>query len=190
MDESLVQHSAKHIELLRDGNFDIRVIGTNENEYSVIKNDCDEWYQEPVLQDEEYVEYSLDFCRKHDVQVFLPRRGMLKISEQKHKFEETGVHVMMDNYGNVSMLNHKEAAYGFFRTNKIGTVPDYCIVTTTQEFSDAYDDLRSKYEQVCFKFAKDEGGKSFRLIDYQRKDYTSLFKKQKPIYFSLSTVLI
>ena len=166
------------IELLRDGNLDIRVIGTNENKYSVIKNACDEWYQEPILKDDEYVEFCLDFCREHDVQVFLPRRGMLKISEQRYRFEEVGIHVMMDDFGIVSILNHKEAAYDFFRINKIGTVPDYYIVTTAREFSDAYGELLSKYKQVCFKFVKDEGGKSFRLIDNQRKGYVALLKKQ------------
>lgn len=166
------------IELLRDGNLDIRVIGTNDNKYSVIKNACDEWYQEPVIQDGEYAEFCLEFCRAHDVQVFIPRRGMLKISEQKHRFEEIGVQVMLDDYGIVSILNQKETAYEFFGANKIATIPDYYIVTTAEEFSKAYDVLLSKYKQICFKFAKDEGGKSFRLIDNKRKGYTALFKKQ------------
>ena len=157
---------------------DIRVIGTNDNEYSVIKNACDEWYQEPILKDEEYVAFCLDFCRAHDVQVFIPHRGMLKISEQKYRFEEIGVQVMLDDYDIVSILNHKEAAYDFFKANKIATIPDYYIVTTAKEFSKAYDVLLSKYKQICFKFAKDEGGKSFRLIDNERKGYTALFKKQ------------
>lgn len=166
------------IELLRDGNFDIRVIGTNENEYSVIKNACDEWYQEPILKDEEYVEFCLEFCREHNVQVFMPRRGMLKISEQKHRFEKIGVRVMLDDYSIVSILNHKETAYEFFRANKIAAIPDYYIVTTAEEFSKAYDVLLSKYKQICFKFTKDEGGKSFRLIDNKRKGYTALFENQ------------
>lgn len=41
-----------------------------------------------------------------------------------------------------------------------------------------YEDLLRKYKQVCFKFERDEGGKSFRLIDNQRKGYAALFKKQ------------
>ncbi len=166
------------IELLRQDSDSLCIIGSNENEYSVIKNACDEWYQEPVLKDDDYVEFCLDFCKKHNIQFFLPRRGMLKISECKDQFKKIGVKVMIDDYPIVSTLNHKEKAYTYFRDNKIGTVPDYFIVKTVEEFKNAYEELLKSYKQVCFKFEKDEGGKSFRLIDNQRKGYSALFKKQ------------
>ena len=166
------------IDLLRQDNLDAYIIGSNENEYSVIKNGCDEWYIEPVLKDDEYVEFCLDFCKKHEVEFFLPRRGMLKISEHKRRFEEIGVKVMMDDYSIVSTLNHKERAYNYFIENSIGIVPDFYIVKTVDEFKESYEKLLEKYKQVCFKFEKDEGGKSFRLIDNNRKGYAALFKKQ------------
>lgn len=166
------------IELMRENNPDLHVTGSNENEYSVIKSVCDEWYQEPVLKDEKYVDFCLDFCKEHGIDVFMPRREMLKISEYRMRFEDVGVKVMMDDYDIVSILNHKEAAYDYFKDNNIGNVPDYYIVTTQADFITAYEKLKSKYDQVCFKFSRDEGGKSFRLIDNQRKGYTALFKKQ------------
>lgn len=166
------------IDLLRSGDEDLHIIGTNENEYSVIKNSCDEWYQEPVLKDKEYLQFCLDFCKEHEVQYFLPRRGLLVISENKEEFEKIGVKVMIDDYSIVSVLNHKAKAYEYFRENQIGIVPDHYIVKTVADFQAAYEKLLEKYRQVCFKFEHDEGGKSFRLIDNQRKGYTALFKKQ------------
>lgn len=166
------------IDLLRANNFDIHVIGTNENEYSVIKNSCDEWDQEPVLKDEDYVEYCLDFCKTHNVQVFLPRRGMIQISKNKRRFEDMGVKVMIEDYDIMKVLNNKEKAYDFYSKNSLGPVPDYYLATTSAQFLEAYNLLLTKYPQVCFKFARDEGGKSFRLIDNQRKGYAALFKKQ------------
>ena len=166
------------IGLLRAGEEPLHIIGTNEHEYSVIRASCDEWYQEPVLKEDEYADFCLDFCVKHGVEVFMPRRGMLKISEHKPRFEAAGVRVMLEDYGIMSTLNNKQAAYAFFRENGIGTVPDYAIVRTVKEFTGAYEALRDKYGQVCFKFVRDEGGKSFRLIDNQRKGYAALFKKQ------------
>ncbi len=90
---------------------------------------------------------------------------MLKISEHKDRFEEIGVKVMMDDYHIISTLNHKEKAYEFFKKNNIGTVPDFYVVKTLDEFKKAYEKLMEKYKQICFKFERDEGGKSFRLID-------------------------
>lgn len=166
------------IELLKAGGDDLHIIGTNENAYSVIKNYCDEWYEEPVLSDKDYVDFCIGFCKSHHVDVFMPRRGMLAISKEKVRFEEIGVKVMLDDYDKIALLNHKERAYDYFKANGIGSVPDYEIVTTPDQFLGAYHRLKENYSQVCFKFAKDEGGKSFRLIDNQRKGYAALFKKQ------------
>lgn len=166
------------IDLLRKDHMDLRIIGTNEHALSVIKNCCDEWEQEPLLKDEEYVDYCLDFCKAHNVQVFMPRRGLVKISEYRDRFEEIGVRVMADRYGMVSVLNRKDQAFEYFSEKKIGEVPEYRIVRNVAEFRDAYEFLSRKYEQVCFKFVRDEGGKSYRLIDNQRKGYAALFKKQ------------
>lgn len=52
------------------------------------------------------------------------------------------------------------------------------MVTTTEQFCRGYSELKEQYKQVCFKFVKDEGGKSFRLIDNSKTGYATLFKKQ------------
>lgn len=52
------------IELMRENNPDLHITGSNENELSVIKSVCDEWYQESVLKGEKYIDFCLDFCRK------------------------------------------------------------------------------------------------------------------------------
>ena len=166
------------IDLLRANGLDVRIICTNEHEYSVIKNVSDEWYQEPVLKDDEYVDFCLDFCKEHGIQVFMPRRGMVSISEHLDRFTEAGVRVMVDRYEMVSLLNHKDKAFQYFEKKKIGAVPEYYIVKTVDAFEKAVQDLSQKYRQVCFKFVRDEGGKSYRLIDNQRKGYAALFKKQ------------
>lgn len=154
------------------------VIGSNENFGSPIRTVCNEWYQEPALKDDAYVDYCLEFCKEHHVNVFLPRRGMLDISKQIARFEAIGTKVMVDDYSLISTLNHKNEAYELFKKEGIGIVPDYRMVTTVEQFKQGYSELIEQYKQVCFKFAKDEGGKSFRLIDNNRTGYAALFKKQ------------
>ena len=77
----------------------------------------------PPWRGEKYVEFCLDFCNAHGIDVFIPKREMLKISEQRKNFEDIGVKVMVDSYQIVSVLNHKEAAYEYFKNNEIGLVP-------------------------------------------------------------------
>lgn len=82
------------------------------------------------------------------------------------------------DYSLISVLNHKNEAYELFKKEGIGIVPEYRMVTTTEQFCRGYSELKEQYKQVCFKFVKDEGGKSFRLIDNSKTGYATLFKKQ------------
>lgn len=165
------------IHMMRENNPDFTFIGSNENPESPIMKACDEWYQEPALKGKDYVDFCLDFCREHRVDVFMPRREMVEISKYKERFTDMGVRVMVDDYRYVSLLNDKAKAYDFFRENGIGDVPDYFIVTEREAFEEAYAALERKYGWVCFKFVHDEGGKSYRLIDNSRRGYAGLFKK-------------
>ena len=166
------------IGLIRDGVPDVTVIGSNEHEMSPIQMACDEWHQEPVLKGECYVDFCLEFCRKHEIELFMPRREMLSVSRYKDRFQAEGVKVMVDDNSFVSILNQKDQAYEYFRVNRIGKVPEYRIATNVQQFVEAYESLSREFRRVCFKFVHDEGGKSYRMIDNSRRDYSSLFKKQ------------
>lgn len=165
--------------LIRQSDPDLFLIGSSANRLSPIQTVCDAWYQEPVLKDEEdYAAYCLDFCREHGVDAFLPRRGMLAVSRHLDRFEALGVKVMADPYERIAPLNRKDEAYALFRREGIGTVPDYRIAVTAEEFRLGYEALAPRYERICFKFIRDEGGKSFRLIDGSRSGYAGLFHKQ------------
>lgn len=166
------------ITMLKDANPDYHVIGTNENEQSVISLACDEWYTEPAVKGDKYVDFCLEFCKEHKVDVFLPRREMLSISNRVEEFQSIGVKVMVENYGIASILNHKDKAYEFLKEKGITTIPPYYTVTTIKDFENAYESLANTFDKVCIKFVHDEGGKSFRLIDNNRKGYAALFKKQ------------
>ncbi len=166
------------IKLIREYHPDAVILGSNENEHSVLEDVCDEWYREPPYSEFCYADYCLEFCREHQVDYFLPRRGMLQVSKRKEEFAALGVSVMVDDYPAVDLLNHKDAAYARMAEAGLSTLPEYRIVTTKADFEAAYHELQSRYSYVCFKFVHDEGGKSYRLIDNNRKGYASLFKKQ------------
>lgn len=166
------------IQLIRDGIEDITIIGSNEHPYSPIMDVCDEWYQEPVLKGEQYVSFCLNFCQLHNIDLFMPRREMVSISQYKERFTNAGIKVMVDDYQYVSILNQKHKAYDSFKKYNIGVVPDFFIATNVEQFKEAYNELSRKYKWVCFKFVHDEGGKSYRLIDNHRKGFAALFKKQ------------
>ena len=166
------------INLIREDEKEFHIIGSNDVYNSVIKCVCDEWYQEPTVRGKEYVDYCVKFCKEHKVDIFMPRREMVEISKNIHLFNEIGTKVMVDKYETISLLNNKSEAYNLFKEKEIGIVPEYKIVDNTKDFVQAYEMLSEKYKRVCFKFVKDEGGRSFRLIDNSRKGYDALFYAQ------------
>ena len=163
----------------KDDSLDFHIIGTNENNISVLKDVCDEWYSEPEkISGDDYVEFCLEFCQDHNIDVFLPHRHFGAISKRKQWFEDINVAVVVDDYSKISLLNDKARAYDFFAHQTFLSVPEHYVVCNIDEFKEAYNALYEKYGQVCTKFVHDEGGKSYRLIDNTRKGYSALFKKQ------------
>lgn len=182
------------IELMKeDAEEEIYVIGTNCQVDSVIQKVCDEWYEEPPICGEEYINYCLDFCKEHRIDVFVPRRNMVEVSKNKEKFTSIGIKVMVDNHKVIDLLGNKAAAYEHFRNYENINIPDYCTVKNAKEFAEAYSTLRQKYEQICVKFVRDEGGMSFRKIlenvnEFERlKIYQGTSMSYNDLYAALST---
>lgn len=153
------------IELMKkDNEEEIYVIASNKQINSVIQKVCDEWYQDSMADGEEYIKYCLDFCVEHKVDVFVPRRKMVEISENRERFTKIGVKVMVDDYEIIKVLNDKVATYDLLSECEQINIPDYFMVNTAREFEIAYASLKNKYDQICVKFVKDEGAMSYRRI--------------------------
>lgn len=154
------------INLIRqDKDIHFTVIGSSRNPESVVKLACDEWYEEPDLSGEEYIDFCLDFCRNHHIDVFFPRHNQLSVSKYLNRFTKEGIKVLVEEYDKSSVLNDKAKAYQMFAENKIGAVPDHYIVKNSSEAKNAYELLRRNNTRVCVKTICDEGASSFRILD-------------------------
>jgi carbamoylphosphate synthase large subunit len=158
----------------QDEKEEIKVIATNKQEDSVIQKVCDEWYPEPLSEGDEYIQECLQFCKEHKVDVFVPRRNMTQISENRQRFQEIGVKVMVDDNKILKLLNDKAATYDFFKDCGEISIPQYHMVNTVQEFEQAYRELKKNCDQVCVKFVKDEGAMSYRRIIEQTDRFQRL----------------
>ena len=140
------------------------IIGSHSCENSPISTVCDEWYKEENLPQDEYVAFCIDFCREHDIDVFIPHRKMNDIAKEKARFEAIGVKLLSDDYKMLELFADKAKAYTFFKDDPIVNIPEFVVVNTADDFAAAYADLKSKYDSVCVKFVHDEGAQSFRRI--------------------------
>lgn len=166
-------------------------VATNQQPLAVYQLVCDEFYVEPNLDSTEYVEWCLQFCKDHNINVFCPRKNRLAISKNYQRFTDIGVKVLVeDNYELLAKLNSKSETAKIFQANNICEVPEMIIVNTVDEFKQTYEYLKRKYpeDKVCFKFDIDEGGLSFRVIDDVVSDI-SLLRKSRGLKINYTDAL-
>ncbi|WP_028544488.1 ATP-grasp domain-containing protein [Paenibacillus taiwanensis] len=126
---------------------------------------CDYAFVEPTVKGAEYVQFCLDFCKQHSIDIFIPRLHMYDIAEQIERFEAIGTKVMVcKDLTLLHQLMNKHLFYEALQHTDIVTLPAYRVVNTAAQFKQAYEELTSEGNKVCFKPTSSEGGMGFRII--------------------------
>lgn len=167
------------IELLKkEYNENCFIVGTNDKQDCVYKKVCDLFEKEPIFQEEnDYINWALDFCKKHKIEIFFPRRNMVSISKRKKDFEKINVTVILSAESDVmELFNDKGKTYIDMKNNNLCPIPDFKIVNTVKEFQDAYRYLKENHplDRITFKYSCGEGATSFRVIDSKVSDLSVL----------------
>lgn len=173
---------AHFINMLRsnmDG-YEFKVYGTSTNRDALYLSYCDVAYQEPNINGEEYILFCLDFCRKHHIDIFVPRKENVLIAKHLNKFHQLGVRVLVcPNAKLMERLDNKEETYRYILNHpilrKYIPIPDYFIVENGEAFTKAYHILKNKGHKVCFKPVIGEGGNGFRIVRDKAESIEELF---------------
>ncbi|WP_419883049.1 ATP-grasp domain-containing protein [Peribacillus sp. B-H-3] len=154
-----------------------QIYGTHPNEDTVYFQVCDHSETEPELEEEEYVDFCLDYCLKHNIDIFIPYHHALAISGSISRFHAAGISVLVsDNYSLMDMISHKGKLYENFSRNALTRlVPEYRVVNTAKEFAEAYQMLKAKGKTVCLKPDSGRGGEGFRIIRGSKDSIEDLF---------------
>ena len=148
--------------LKKDGFY---VIASNKRESCVYKTNADEFYVEPDLENEEYLAYCLDFCKSHDIDIFVPRKGMDYIIQHLAEFDALNVKVLCESNKEVfDIFNSKVKTASYFKDLNIVSVPESILVNSVDEFISAYNSIKAHWGEVCIKYDSDEGGQSYKRI--------------------------
>ncbi len=156
------------INLMRESeHFGLYVIGTNENETAVYKNACDEWYTEPKgLDDGQYVDFCIQFCAEHGIDVFVPKKKLLPVLKSRGRFEEKGIKLFGEkNWEAVEWTEDKQRTYERLAEIVPDIIPEYRIASSVEQFIQSFRELSETGYRVCYKLVCDEGAASFRVID-------------------------
>lgn len=173
-----------YIELIR-GNEDGRrfvIFGSSPNRDALYLQFCDYAFVEPEISGDDYIAFCLDFCQKHKIDIFIPRKENVLISKRLSEFEAIGVKVLVCPDADImELLDNKASTYRSLlqkeqEGNKLIPIPDFYVVNNLKEFKTAYESLREKGHSVCFKPVVGEGASGFHVIKDQMATIDQLLR--------------
>jgi hypothetical protein len=174
-----------YMDMIRENpdNRKFTIYGTHPNKDALYLQNCDYKFTEPDISGEPYIEFCLDFCQKHRIEIFVPRKENVLISKRLALFEALGVKVLVCPDPNLmELMDNKAAIYQSLLKKKRGgndivAIPDYYVVNHIKDFERAYQTLKEKGHIVCFKPVVGEGAKGFRVIKDQIESVDQLFNQ-------------
>lgn len=111
-----------------------------------------------------YLDYCVDFIRRHGVDVFIPGKMTRSIVRERRRFEELGVKLVHAADADTLTLLENKARFYRAIPQGLAAVPDYRVVQTLAEFDDAVEWLRNRQHTVCFKPAVSMFGLGFHVL--------------------------
>lgn len=147
---------------------ELRLVCTHSHPHSPVLGLADVGDLEPKgLSDHDYIQYCLEFIRRHDVQVFVPGKRVSVISAEIARFEQAGVRMLVAaGSSTLHILNDKARTYRAVEGLSV-PLPEYRVVNSLDAFDAAYTDLLARGFRVCFKPAASMFGLGFRIITEQ-----------------------
>jgi hypothetical protein len=110
-----------------------------------------------------YVEYALDQCARHSVDVFVPVLHQAAIVAHRAEFTALGTALLAPPSEAVAVFQDKATAYQAVQAVGV-PVPPWWRVRTEEELVAAVEALEAEGHKACFKPAAGAGGVGFRVI--------------------------
>lgn len=134
---------------------------TNESMQEV----ADYFEVEPLLEGRDYVDYCLDFCLEHEIDLFVPRYNVTTLIDYKDDFDRIGVKVMFIGSAEIyQTLESKVKTYEALDNTDIIAIPMSFCVKNYEEFNTAYQKITEIGSSVCMKPISGISGNGFKQI--------------------------
>jgi carbamoylphosphate synthase large subunit len=126
---------------------------------------ADEYYLEPSgISGEAYLQWCLNFCKRHQIELFWPGKEAALIAEYKHRFEAMDIRVLTVAEPDVLRLLQNKANLYTALPLDAAEIMDFKVVETIADFDRAILELSAKHEKLCIKPAVSVYGLGFRII--------------------------
>lgn len=143
--------------------FKIYISHISQNTY--LQEVADYFELEPSVNGKEYVDYCLNFCHQHKIDVFVPRYNVTTLVNYKEDFEHIGVKVIfIGSSETYQLLESKIETYEALRNTDIVAIPKSFCVENYKDFEKAYQEIIENGSSACMKPISGIGGNGFKRI--------------------------
>lgn len=155
--------------------FKIYISHVCANDY--LEEVADYFEVEPDCEGEDYPNYCLEFCRKHDINIFIPRYQVNTLIDFKEQFAQLGVKVMfVGNSTTYKLLDDKLKTYARLKDTDIVAIPKAFCVSSYNDFQKAYHAIVKSNNRSCLKPISGIGGDGFKQILEEMTEVDELYK--------------
>ncbi|HVF80449.1 MAG TPA: ATP-grasp domain-containing protein [Flavisolibacter sp.] len=145
----------------------------------------------PPADNNEFIDFILSYCLENGVQVIFPlvTRELFKFAQNKKRFDEKGIKVIVSDYDALSIANDKGKLYSHLSGQEV-LVPHFRIVHTITDLAAAVKELGYPAKAVCIKPTISNGSRGVRILQQSIDEFDLLFS-QKPnnLYSSLEKIM-
>lgn len=173
---SCFTQTAEAIKYLKENKRDLKIFITNRNENTHLRGVSDYYELEPKdLNEEEYLQFCLDFCRNNKIDIFFVRFNATELSKYKEEFDKINVKVtFVTDFDTYKLLDNKVETYKAIKNDNIVSIPPYGIATNYDEYIQLYDLIKKSGFTVCVKPIDGVGGIGFKRIKEDITAYDEL----------------
>ncbi|MFC0251544.1 ATP-grasp domain-containing protein [Massilia consociata] len=159
------------LKLIRDADVGGRftLIHSNAHRHTPAAPLAHEFHLEPTgLEPAAYVDWCLDFCRKHRIDLFVPGREATTLAAQHDRFAAIGTRVLSAASPARLQLIHDKA--GFYAETHLPQAPvaEFRRFENLEQFDAAWAELRPRHAKLCLKPSRGIYGIGFAVIDEAR----------------------
>jgi carbamoyl-phosphate synthase large subunit len=149
--------------LRRNGERDVRLVGTDMSERSVGRHLCDAFHVVPAGSDPTFPEAMLDVAKRERVDAILPQSSFDLAGLAEH-VDEFPMPVLVSRPDTIARSNDKAESYALL--HRIGVpAPAFRRVNGAREVEAAARELGYPDRPVCFKPVFSSGSRGFRVLD-------------------------
>jgi len=159
----------------------MRIVAVDMDGEAIGRFLADIFYHVPPADHTEYLEAMLEIVEKEGIDVFyvVSSAEILKIAENRKKFEDLGCRVIASSPDSIRKASNKYILYKTLLENTDVPVPKFYYPKSLNEFVQYAEKLGYPRNRVCFKPHRSKGSRGFRILD-ERISRRDLLLNYKP----------